>query len=261
MQMRSLSSDSTIVWTDKGPAHKLSLKTKEKEADALADSIADSAIVKRITQCLPQNVGSAFTDGLNDIVTNKSDKTTIDYWVHTITHDPIKLRYEVNEGDKKTVYTIDVSKSPNTVVTAPKKEIALKEFQAEVEKFFGTTIADLQAKTRDAERQNDAAEVAKALEKYYADKGSYLSPSDITDKSMASKLQIPDEYTQAPGDTKFAFYTATEAVVQSPVFSRYVYQPLTEDGKICSGGTSCQKFIIWYRLESDRSIRKITSYN
>lgn len=70
----------------------------------------------------------------------------------------------------------------------------------------------------------------------------------------------------APGATEYAesFVAAknnvqTEAgVLPQPTVSQYVYQPIDNDGELCTND-KCRSFNIFYRLESDGAVHKITS--
>lgn len=54
----------------------------------------------------------------------------------------------------------------------------------------------------------------------------------------------------------------TEGVLPQPTINQYVYQPIKTDGAVCvSGNIDCRKFNIFYRLESDDLVYKITSKN
>lgn len=70
----------------------------------------------------------------------------------------------------------------------------------------------------------------------------------------------------APGASEYAesFVAAknnvqTEAgVLPQPTVSQYVYQPIDNDGELCTND-KCRSFNIFYRLESDGAVHKITS--
>ncbi len=254
--------ESSFVWTDRGPAQKLRLSIDSAALQRLIKQFKSTRIFDRLDNCTEADLSKTIDDVAKKFLDDKSDqKPTIDYWVQAITHDPIKIRYELSDKTQKITHEVSFASEPDNHVSIPQKDKSLKEFRLDAEKFFGVTLQELQAKARDADRQNDVAEVARSLEAYYADNGRYLSPSDITAQNMPTKLKVAMNILTTPGSKDFSYHSARDAVVQSPTFSQYVYQPLTADGKICAGSSSCQKFILWYRLESDHSVRKVTSFN
>lgn len=59
---------------------------------------------------------------------------------------------------------------------------------------------------------------------------------------------------------------ATSTGAQSPTVSQYIYQPLKEDGTLCSTGATpsgsadlCREFTLYYRLETESGVKSITS--
>lgn len=146
-------------------------------------------------------------------------------------------------------------------------------------------LNDTQVNARDAERQGDVEAIALQLEKYYANEdsassgaydmsgGSYPAVINISDET-AFKTALPDiepKLVRAPGveinDPKSlipAANTATSptAVTPQPTYSTYVYQPLRKDGTLCTQilqKGDCRRFNLFYRLESDNTVRVITS--
>jgi len=54
----------------------------------------------------------------------------------------------------------------------------------------------------------------------------------------------------------------TAGVLPQPTISQYVYQPIKTDGAVCtSGNIDCRKFNLFYRLETDNTVYKVTSKN
>lgn len=56
--------------------------------------------------------------------------------------------------------------------------------------------------------------------------------------------------------------TTTAGVLPQPTTSQYVYQPLQADGSLCTLAIqTCERFNIFYRLESDNTVYKFTGKN
>lgn len=77
-----------------------------------------------------------------------------------------------------------------------------------------------------------------------------------------------DEKTAiAPGedDPTATFIAATnntqtpEGVTPQPTTSQYVYQPIDQNGDLCITSLDCRKFNLYYRLEADNTVYKVTS--
>jgi prepilin-type N-terminal cleavage/methylation domain-containing protein len=145
-------------------------------------------------------------------------------------------------------------------------------------------VGTTQVKTRDDERTNDVTSFALSLEQFYTngqqDSGLELGryPSDgILDAAPTplEKLRrvFPDmdfAAVTAPGkssplDTLTVATNnaqATISVAPQPTISQYVYQPLKKDGTLCTQAIDdCSKFNIFYRLEIDNTVYRITSKN
>jgi prepilin-type N-terminal cleavage/methylation domain-containing protein len=99
--------------------------------------------------------------------------------------------------------------------------------------------------------------------------GVYPSTS-VTFPSLRSTY-LPDANTSAfiaPGksSTDTTFIPATNSaqtatgVLPQPNFDQYIYQPITTSGNLCYGN-DCRKFNLYYRLESDNTVYKMTSKN
>jgi len=137
---------------------------------------------------------------------------------------------------------------------------------------------------RDDERASDVETIATYLETYYNQGGTndYISeyvaayPAVF---SMSSETTIKESLAGidpksllAPGTTNVtsSFLMASNSdqnpanVSPSPTIHTYVYQPLNKYGDLClypspPSTDECRKFNLYYRLESDNSIQKITS--
>ncbi len=141
-----------------------------------------------------------------------------------------------------------------------------------------------QVKARDDERKADVAAIAANLEAFFntgtdgtTSFGRYPS-SALADSESSIKTALRDADMKsflAPGETEVALsfvastntgtspsIQTTAGVLPQPTISQYVYQPIKTDGSICApGNTDCRKFNIFYRLESDNTVYKITSKN
>lgn len=125
-----------------------------------------------------------------------------------------------------------------------------------------------QANGRDAERKVDVDTIALHLETYYtsgidgtAHTASY--PSTALTATTASMIQylrdIDTKSITAPGvtDPTLTFISATNntqttaGVLPQPTINQYVYQPLQNDGTLCTLNTQeCRKFNLYYKLEN-----------
>lgn len=145
-------------------------------------------------------------------------------------------------------------------------------------------VGTTQAKSRDEERKADIDSIAINLESFYmagADGattfGHYPSTS-IAASATALKAALRDadmKSFMAPGvtDSTQTFVGSTNTgtalsiqtaagVLPQPTISQYVYQPIKSDGSVCvSTDIDCRKFNLYYRLETDNTIYKVTSKN
>ncbi len=154
-----------------------------------------------------------------------------------------------------------------------------------------------QANARDEERKTDIEIIARGLERRYTDgnpratsteikQGAYpgvnemlhifgdsrtgFTPAQIAGGYISDALPgVKEENTIPPGGDQFdklkiiCVYACQPAETQSVVESAtqvdtYVYEPITRDGQICSGG-DCSRFNLYYRTEVDNVIHKVTS--
>jgi len=139
-----------------------------------------------------------------------------------------------------------------------------------------------QLKSRDNERKADVEAIATALESFYSTGGSTVSSlghypaTDLAAGNIVSNLRDVDlKSFTAPGvassDLTFIASTnignakgiqTTAGVLIQPTIGQYIYQPIKSDGSVCTTGqTDCRKFNIFYRLEVDNAVYKITSKN
>lgn len=145
-------------------------------------------------------------------------------------------------------------------------------------------VGSTQAKARDTERTSDVASIANSIESFYAtgtdtstDLGRYPSISlNGSEAGLRTNLRDIDiKAFLAPGttDPALSFIASTNTgtalsiqttagVLPQPTKDQYVYQPIKTNGSIClSSDIDCRKFNIFYRLEVDNVVYKITSKN
>jgi len=130
-------------------------------------------------------------------------------------------------------------------------------------------VGSTQANARDEERKADIEAIGNALDRYYKTGNgtssilnTYPAAEVITSEAaLQSFLQDIDlKSFRAPGITNAtqSFIVATNAVqttagvTPQPTKDQYVYQPITTNGTLCPAGfTSCRKYNLYYRLESN----------
>jgi prepilin-type N-terminal cleavage/methylation domain-containing protein len=130
-----------------------------------------------------------------------------------------------------------------------------------------------QANARDDERKGDVGAIALNLEGYYKgvnDTGGVGTYPSTTSSDASNELittYLPDidiKSLLAPGvnDPDKSFISAIDNNAQTPTISQYMYQPLQSSGALCTSILQgCRKFNIYYRLETDNTVYKITSKN
>jgi len=135
-------------------------------------------------------------------------------------------------------------------------------------------LSGSQASSRDAERKTDIETIATHLETYYTsgnddsvNVGRYPSTGLPTQETLVLRDIDPQSY-MAPGMTTTSLIAATNniqttaGVLPQPTINQYVYQPLQQDGTLCTtGAQQCQKFNLFYRLETDNTVYMLTSRN
>jgi prepilin-type N-terminal cleavage/methylation domain-containing protein len=155
------------------------------------------------------------------------------------------------------------------------------------------SLRSSQAVARDEERKTDVAAIAQALENYYNgdidsessvesavndklsysfyDRATYPPTAYFTNEDSISKALITLDMSaiRAPGVANTAAPSlrgATSTGNQSPTTSTYIYQPLKEDGTLCSVGATpngpadvCREFTLYYQLETVSGVQTITS--
>ncbi len=136
-----------------------------------------------------------------------------------------------------------------------------------------------QVSSRDTERKIDVDTIASQLEIFYkvgTDNSTVLGRYPSTAEANGSaniqasfrdadlKSFTPPGATSA--DTGFVMATnntqTTSGVTPQPTTSTYVYQPLQQDGSLCSlSSQACTKFNLYYKLETDGLVYMKTSKN
>lgn len=136
-----------------------------------------------------------------------------------------------------------------------------------------------QINARDDERIADIEALQLGLESFYRSGtdgstsfGRYANTNMVA--SVANiKLVLRDADSKsftAPGisDPLQTLIAATNAhqtttgVTPQPTISQYVYQPIKSDGTLCTiGDVDCRKYNLYYRLEADNTVYKVTSKN
>jgi len=145
-------------------------------------------------------------------------------------------------------------------------------------------VNSTQIQARDNERKVDIESIANALEGYYLtgadgslNLGRYPSTAlagDVT--TLKNNLRDIDlKSFTAPGieDPMTTFIPSTNTgtaksiqttagVLPQPTKDQYVYQAIKTDGSICTAAAiDCRKFNLFYRLESDNTVYRVTSKN
>jgi len=150
-------------------------------------------------------------------------------------------------------------------------------------------VSSTQVNARDDERKADIEAIASNIEAYYSTGtegsstfGRYPSvgltgpaanitinlreaniksflPPGITDVSLGF---VKSTNTGTMNTSTNTSIQSTTGVLPQPTKDQYVYQPIKSDGTIClTGETDCRKFNLFYRLESDSTIYRVTSKN
>lgn len=132
-----------------------------------------------------------------------------------------------------------------------------------------------QISARDTERKTDIESIALHLEAFYKvgrDDSTIFGryPSVAIAGNIQGSLQDADLRSFTPpgaADSDAGFLVATNSlqttidVRPEPTISTYVYQPLEQNGNLCLGASMCQKFNLYYKLESDGMVYIVTSKN
>lgn len=248
------------------------LNYDEQKAASFARAVAETEIYKKIDDCVGGTLSPA-TDDLDtsDIDTQGDEVTTIDLWVDMVSHRPVKLIVESTQDDSSLRVESGFDFSSSASVEVPQPDKTTEDVQREVEQLYenymtatmsGEGFADVQVRARDVKRSTAINALTMELEVYYNDRGYYLAPSELEETSIASKLKGFDtQALYAPDSNTYALTPVYTTGDQAPTTQQYLYQGLTDDGKICRQAADCQKYVLWYRLEETGEIRRKTSLN
>lgn len=135
------------------------------------------------------------------------------------------------------------------------------------------SLRSSQASARDEKRKTDAATIARHLESYYrsGSTGGSYAPGEYpptvylnSESNIVAALRdINPDALRAPDVPKAdppSLVPATSVATQSPAASQYIYQPIDRGGALCDQASDfCSKFILYYKLETDAAVQKITS--
>lgn len=139
-----------------------------------------------------------------------------------------------------------------------------------------------QTTARDQERKTDVGNIARSLENTYSTPGSsnsigsylslYISDPARTESDVKAALRNIDlKSLRSPGysSTGFSLVSATNTtettagIAPQPTIAQYVYQPFqTDNVSLCSTTLQqCRRYNIYYRLEADNTVYKVSSKN
>lgn len=135
------------------------------------------------------------------------------------------------------------------------------------------SLRSSQANARDEKRKTDATTIARYLEDYYrsGSTGASYTPGEYpptiylnSESNITAALRdVNPDVLRAPDVPKtdpVSLSVATSISAQSPSTSQYIYQPIDRNGALCDAATDfCSKFILYYKLETDGTVQKITS--
>lgn len=145
--------------------------------------------------------------------------------------------------------------------------------------FSFINLESSQVNSRDVERSSDVDTIALQLETYYrsgsngSSSGKYPSTQFISNGlSYIEQLlrDVDPKSLTAPGitDPTQTFIAATNStqttggVTPQPTINQYVYQPIQNNGTLCTlESQECRKFNIYYRTEADSVVHMIMSKN
>ena len=130
-------------------------------------------------------------------------------------------------------------------------------------------LTGYQVNARDEERNVDVGVITQQLESYYNTNGSY-PPTVLMNSENAAKSTLPnidpkalrDPTTPTTATMSLAVATTTNAPGISSLNNGkvYLYQPLTTSNTLCTTtAMECRKFNLYYTLETDLSVKTITS--
>ncbi|MDB5160412.1 MAG: putative Type secretion system protein [Candidatus Saccharibacteria bacterium] len=145
-------------------------------------------------------------------------------------------------------------------------------------------IGSTQMNARDEERKADIEAIASNLEAFYTggtdgtvNFARYPSlgligpattiTTSLRDANIKSFLppgttDVTQTFLASTNAGSLPAIQTTAGVLPQPTKDQYVYQPIKSDGTLCaSGDIDCRKFNLFYRLEADNTVYKVTSKN
>lgn len=145
-------------------------------------------------------------------------------------------------------------------------------------------ISATQVRARDDERKSDIETIATNLESFYisgSDSSTNFSRYPTvglltSSTTLTTNLRDADKKAFLPPGTTDVTLTflpstnvgsspsiqTTAGVLPQPTINQYVYQPIKSDGSVCLvGEIDCRKFNLFYRLEADNTVYRVTSKN
>jgi prepilin-type N-terminal cleavage/methylation domain-containing protein len=145
-------------------------------------------------------------------------------------------------------------------------------------------VGTTQAKARDDSRKSDIESIAANLESFYvsgtdntvnfarypslglignaANISLSLRDADINAFLPPGTTDVTQTFLGSTNTGTSPSIQTTAGVLPQPTTSQYIYQPIESDGSVCIvGDIDCRKFNLFYRLESDNTVYKLTSKN
>jgi prepilin-type N-terminal cleavage/methylation domain-containing protein len=144
-------------------------------------------------------------------------------------------------------------------------------------------VSTTQKNSRDDGRTTDIASIASNLESYYiagtdnsssfqsypstslvgtaANITSYLRDATISSFLPPGTTDVTQTFLASTNTGNSPSIQTTAGVTPQPTANTYVYQPIASDGSVCTGTTQCRKYNLFYYLEGDNSVHKVTSKN
>lgn len=130
-------------------------------------------------------------------------------------------------------------------------------------------LSSYQVNARDEERKVDVGVITQQLESYYNTNGEYPSTDQVNTETLV-KSALPNVDPKAlrdpttPTTATMSFAVATNTSVPSVASLNngkvYLYQPLTSTNTLCNASSQeCRKFNLYYTLETDLTVKTITS--
>lgn len=130
-------------------------------------------------------------------------------------------------------------------------------------------LRDSQKNGRDAERKADVESIALHLETFYTsgtdgstEIGRYPSTVLIGQETVLLR-DIDTRSLISPTSTSSSLVAATtSSTTQTPTVEQYIYQPLQNDGSLCTTeAQECRSFNLYYLLETESGTQVIESNN